>query len=272
MGGISTRNFRIFRKLCGDDSLQSVVIATTMWEGVDEQVGKSREEELATKDDFFKPALDKGAQLVRHSNDLASAQAIVRLFLTSESPSVTLQIQSELENGIDIGETLVGKEVTREIFEQLTRQREEIRGVMEEIQQAVRTRDEESRLELLQERTRLEGIVARLQTETATMSAGYAEALRSLEERLKATEASAARSAAAAAAAASARAREAGGKGAAGGNQYPGQQTHSPIVQAVAATENSNAILEGKLAAAVPVVGFWGRLAVMLAPFSLTWR
>ena len=273
MGGISTRNFRIFRKLCGDDSLQNVVIATTMWEGVEEHVGKSREEELAAKDDFFKPALDKGAQLVRHANSLDSAQAIVRLFLTSEAPSVTLQIQSDLENGLDIGETLVGKEVTKELFEQMTRQREEIRGVMEEMQQAVRTRDEESRVELHQERTRLEGIVTRLQTESATMSAGYAEALRALEERLKAAEGSAARSAAAAAAtAAAAGAQAAGAKGAAGGCQYSGQQTHSPIVQAVAATENSNAVLEGKLAAAVPVVGFWGRLAIVMAPFSLTWR
>jgi len=56
------------------------------------------------------------------------------------------------------------------------------------------------------------------------------------------------------------------------GNQYPFQQAPSPVVQAVAATENSNAVLEGKLAAAVPVVGFWGKLSFMLAPFSLTWR
>ncbi|THH15941.1 hypothetical protein EUX98_g9380, partial [Antrodiella citrinella] len=34
MGGVAKKNFRLFRKLCGDETLRSVIIATTMWQDV----------------------------------------------------------------------------------------------------------------------------------------------------------------------------------------------------------------------------------------------
>lgn len=260
IGGISARNFRMFRNLCGDVSLRSVVIATTMWDEIPTLTGEDRERELATKDVFFKPALDKGARLVRHTGTLESAQAIIRSVISHHSVSITLQIQDELSRGLSISETLAGKELGRELFEQMERHRQEMRGLMSEMQEASRTRDEESRQELAMERRRMEESIIRLQIDSSNLSKGYRDALMRMEERLRTAEA---------AAAAASKASADKGKG---GNQYPGQQTHSPIVQAVAATENSNAVLEGKVAAAVPVVGFWGKLSFMLAPFSLTWR
>ena len=260
IGGISARNFRLFRNLCGETSLRSVVIATTMWEEIPTLTGEERERELATKDVFFKPALDKGARLVRHAGTLESAQAIIRSIISHQSLSITLQIQDELSRGLGISETLAGKELGRELFEQMERHRQEMRGLMSEMQEASRTRDEESRQELALERRRMEASIIRLQIDSSNLTKGYRDALMRMEERLRTAEA--------AAAAASKASTDKG----MGGNHYPGQQTHSPIVQAVAATENSNAVLEGKLAAAVPVVGFWGKLSLMLAPFSLTWR
>jgi hypothetical protein len=143
----------------------------------------------------------------------------------------------------------------------MERHRQEMRGLMSEMQEASRTRDEESRQELALERRRMEASIIRLQIDSANLTKGYRDALMRMEERLREAEAAAA-----------AATKSSAGRGKDGGNQYPGQQTHSPIVQAVAATENSNAVLEGKVAAAVPVVGFWGKLSFMLAPFSLTWR
>ncbi|CAA7269495.1 unnamed protein product [Cyclocybe aegerita] len=271
IGGISARSFRLFRNLCGDATLCSVIIATTMWDQVGVEVGEEREKELATKDVFFRPALSKGARMARHSNTLESAQTIIRSLLQEGSQSVTLQIQEELARGFDISETNAGKELSRELFEQMARHREELKGLMAEIHEAARARDEESRKELAQERLRMESVIARLQFDSTNLVRGYKDALTKVEERLRITEAS---TAAASHLSGSFQASAMPGTVTkpAGGNEYPGQQTHSPIVQAVAATENSNAVLEGKLAAAVPVVGFWGRLAVMLAPFSLTWK
>ncbi|KAF8805394.1 hypothetical protein BYT27DRAFT_7193157 [Phlegmacium glaucopus] len=258
IGGISARNFRMFRNLCGDSSLHSVVIVTTMWDEITQATGEERERELANKDVFFKPALDKGARLARHTDTLESAQAIIRSIIGSESTSLTLQIQEELGRGLSISETLAGRELGRELFEQMERHRQEMRGLMTEMQEASRMRDEESRQELAVERRRMEASIIRLQVDCNNLTKGYRDALMKMEERMRAAEA-----------ASTSLTDKDKDKG---GDQYPGQQTHSPIVQAVAATENSNAVLEGKLAAAVPVVGFWGKLSFMLAPFSLTWR
>ena len=57
----------MFRKLCGDSTLQNVVIVTDMWGGVNPQVGGAREAELVREGIFFKPVLDKGAQIARRT-------------------------------------------------------------------------------------------------------------------------------------------------------------------------------------------------------------
>ena len=62
----------MFRKLCGESTLKNVVIVTNMWGKVEQDVGESREQELAGI--YFKPALDKQAQLVRHQIGRASCR------------------------------------------------------------------------------------------------------------------------------------------------------------------------------------------------------
>jgi len=262
VGGISARSFRMFRNLCGEDSLCKVVITTTMWDQVDLSLGEEREKELIDKEVFFKPAVEKGARLARHDNTLGSAQEIIRTIVQSCNTPVTLKIQEELNSGLNVADTQAGKEVNREIFEQIERHRMEMRGVLADIQEATRARDEESRGELLQERTKMEAVIRRLETDSANIAKGYGDILKNMEERLRVAEKIAIAS----------RLHAQAANGPADGGECPAQQTHSPVVQAVAATENSNAVLEGKLAAAVPVVGFWGKLSVMLAPFSLTWK
>ena len=135
-------------------------------------------------------------------------------------------------------------------------------ALLNDIQEATRARDDESRRELLQERTKMEAIIRRLENDSANNARSYGDILKNMEERLRISEKIAI----------SSRLHAQASNAPPNGGKYPPQQTHSPVVQAVAATENSNAVLEGKLAAAVPVVGFWGKLSVMLAPFSLTWK
>ena len=73
----------MFRKLCGDSTLQNVVIVTNMWGQVDPEVGEAREFELMNRDILFKPILDKGAQIARNENTVTSAQKIIRLVLNN---------------------------------------------------------------------------------------------------------------------------------------------------------------------------------------------
>ena len=98
----------MFRKLCGESTLRNVVIVTNMWGEVDPRVGEAREAELMGKDIFFKPALDKGAQIARNENTVTSARKIIRLVL--DNHPLPLRIQEELVNeGKDITETCAGE-------------------------------------------------------------------------------------------------------------------------------------------------------------------
>ncbi len=134
MGGTSTRNFRMFRKLCGDESLQNVVLVTNMWGQVPLDIGEAREQELKEQDIFFKPVLDEGAQIKRHNNTLASTHEILRS-VAFKGP-VPLRIQKELvDEKKDITDTDAGEELGRELHEQAKRfkeQQEKLREEMEE--------------------------------------------------------------------------------------------------------------------------------------------
>lgn len=150
MGGTSRRNFRLFRELCGKESLRNVLIVTTMWSGVDPNIGETREQELAMSDDLFKPVLDEGGQLVRHDGREESAQGILRCLIHNDG--VPLRIQRELvDEGKLLADTAAGTELSNQLTERLSRLEGEIGKLREEIGQLILARDEKARNELLLE-------------------------------------------------------------------------------------------------------------------------
>jgi hypothetical protein len=183
MGGISTRNFNMFRKLCGDSTLQNVVIVTNMWGEVDPQVGKAREAELVREDIFFKPVLDKGAQIAPHENTATSAQNIIRLVLNNHP--LPLRIQEELVNEHkDISETGAGEELNREINAQIKKHQEEMRVLREEMQQAMKDKDEETRRELEIETQKMQKEIARFENDAKRLASDYKNEKDKLDTRL----------------------------------------------------------------------------------------
>jgi hypothetical protein len=96
---------------------------------------------------FFKPVLDKGAQMARHENTVPSAERIIRLILKNNP--LPLQIQMELvKEGKDISETSAGEELTRELNAQIKKYKEEVRTLREEMKQAIKDKEGEIRGEL----------------------------------------------------------------------------------------------------------------------------
>ncbi|KAJ7096526.1 P-loop containing nucleoside triphosphate hydrolase protein [Mycena belliarum] len=185
MGGISTRNFKMFRQLCGESSLKNVVIVTTMWGEVGLEVGEAREAELASDDRFFKPVLDKGALMLRHENDTASAQAILH-YLTRNQPRA-LRIQRELvDQGKDISQTAAGVELNRELAEQIRRHREEMAVLQKEMKEAIRAKDEETRQELEIETKKLQAEMSRVQEDSQKLASDYNTQKAELEKRMEA--------------------------------------------------------------------------------------
>ncbi|KAG6862116.1 hypothetical protein C0995_005928 [Termitomyces sp. Mi166 len=252
MGGISSRNFRMFRNLCGERSLRNVAIVTNFWEGVDPQVGEAREGELASKEALFKPLLDKGARLIRHNpNTLQSAQTILRSFL-GQTPQ-PLQIQCELETGMDITETLAGKELNRELTELIAQHRKEMLTLVNEMNEASRTRDEETRKELAEDRAKLQEEIKSIQSDASNLAASYAEALAKLQQRMEEKDNAT---------------KSLHDIAEEGDSQVRSEGAFKNLKDPV----HDNAVLEARLGGAFPVFGFGGKLAVMLSPFSLSWK
>lgn len=155
MTGMSRRNFSMFRKLCGDDTLRNVIIVTNMWSEVNAERGLAREDELATDDMFFKPVLDKGARMMRHDNSYQTAADILSQLVPNRRQ--TLLIQRELvDEDKDIAETTAGAELARDLEEQTRKYRETVRQLALEHEEALLAEDIETVRELEEERQQAE--------------------------------------------------------------------------------------------------------------------
>ncbi|KAF8972225.1 hypothetical protein BDZ97DRAFT_1783812, partial [Flammula alnicola] len=131
-GGISTRNFKMFRQLCGESTLKNVVIVTNMWGEVSPELGEAREAELASQDMFFKPVLDKGALLLHHENTRDSTHGILKHII--QNHPLSLQIRRELvDQKKDISQTGAGEELNRELMEQIQDHHSEMWMLQEEM-------------------------------------------------------------------------------------------------------------------------------------------
>ena len=183
MGGGLTRNFRMFRTLCGEAALKNVVIVTNMWGGVEPEVGYAREAELMREDIFFKPALENGARMVRHTNTVPSAEAIIRHFFDNQP--LPLQIQRELiDERMDIVETGAGRELNRELNAQIRKHQEEVRAIAEEMEIAKNDKDEEARHELAIETKRMYEEIERFENEARRLASDYQREKTEFQARL----------------------------------------------------------------------------------------
>ena len=133
MGGIATRNFRMFRQLCGEQTLTNVVIVTNRWEEIQLDVGEAREQELRTDERFFKPVIDKGAQMVRHNNTPEVARAILSHLI--QNKPIPLRIQVELvDEKKRFEETDAGVELNKELHELMRKHQQEMKELREELE------------------------------------------------------------------------------------------------------------------------------------------
>lgn len=128
MQGSLKRNLDVFRKLCGDGALRHVVLCTTKWSQVEEEVGERRTEHL--KGVFWKEMIEHGSTVLALNDqnvglpaDLAmspenscrfvSAWRVVNLIIESNREKMTaLQIQKELvDDRKPIPDTEAGREL-----------------------------------------------------------------------------------------------------------------------------------------------------------------
>ena len=169
--GIGGRNFNIFRELCGERALGSVVLVTNMWSAVSREVGEAREGVLSA--DFFKPVLKKGAQMFRHFDTPESAHGAIRKII-AVGRQAALQIQWELVvEQKSLVNTSAGKALKRELEERLRQYEAEFKRVWEEMEQALMEKDEVARKELEEETKRLQEEMRRIKEDAEGMDVNY---------------------------------------------------------------------------------------------------
>lgn len=108
-----TRQARMFRKLCGDQSMSSITIATTFWGMVSEEAGEARVRDL--KDQHLGPYIARGAQLKKYDDNKESAHQIISDILKAGN-ALPVRIQKQ---AVSTGNHLVdasGFEESRRIF------------------------------------------------------------------------------------------------------------------------------------------------------------
>lgn len=182
VGGLAKEDFHVFRKICGNDGLKNVVIMTTMWRNVSEEVGNTRAQELAELDGFFKPALAKGARLVHHRDDTVdSARAIIRSILDNHPRP--LEIQAEMVQGEkSIGQTAAGQEIDRRIAAIVAEYEGRLKEQYEAADRALKERDAETREEVLEVANTLRDQIKMLEEERARSADDYKRIQQRLEE------------------------------------------------------------------------------------------
>ena len=75
MGETALKNIAMFEQLCGKSALANVVLVTTMWADVEEEIGRTREGQL--KRLYWKAMISAGSQMMRFDNTPESAWAII---------------------------------------------------------------------------------------------------------------------------------------------------------------------------------------------------
>ncbi|KAJ2935876.1 hypothetical protein H1R20_g1217, partial [Candolleomyces eurysporus] len=163
VNNLAKTNFGIFRELCGDYYLRNVIIMSNMWSRLSSEVeGHRRVTELAGLDDFFKPAIAKGAAMMHHMQDtVESAHMVIRQILKNHP--IALRIQEEIvDQGKSINETGAGMAVDEELA-QLTHQCE--LKLKMQFAAARRERDERTRKEQLKEVERARQLLEKVEEE-----------------------------------------------------------------------------------------------------------
>ena len=145
----------MLRKLCGYESMSSVIIATTMWDRVSESVGEEHEFGLKTK--FWGRMLSDGSRVMRHTNDHNSAINIID-DLVNRNTTIVLDIQKQMLNQrASLLQTAAGFAVDTDLVKTWRRVQEALEDTREDMKDAIAVNDKEYVEEIAREQQLLEG-------------------------------------------------------------------------------------------------------------------
>ncbi|CAD6580746.1 MAG: hypothetical protein ASARMPRED_000311 [Alectoria sarmentosa] len=142
MTGNALKNLDMFKKMCGEESLECVVLATTMWDSVTQRVGNAREEELVSEPLFWGSMKLLGSMVERLSGDKGtearhnSAMNIVQKIVLKKK-KIVLDIQREMvDDHKPLAETSAGQELDRGLREAKLKHQKELKSIQDSMEKA----------------------------------------------------------------------------------------------------------------------------------------
>lgn len=169
MQGSAKRNLTLFKKLCGDDALKRVILATTMWDRVEREVAIRREEELVSTEEFWGWMVGKGSRVHQHHNEKATARQIINQLVEFEAPgAVSLQKQL-VDDGLTLDKTSAGVELQSELVKERERWKKELEEVEKNMKTAMEEKDAETEKIMGEERDRYTSMIKKAEGKTAAL-------------------------------------------------------------------------------------------------------
>src|SRR6266498_2260415 len=127
MAGTPLRNLRLFEKLCGEE-FDRIILTTTMWNEVDDNLGSEREEELKTL--YWKSMIDRGSYVKRFLYTRESAFEVLTPIFNQVNSRNALLLQKEMNDlGLKLKETSAGKSLYMVLGELTERQQDILRRI-----------------------------------------------------------------------------------------------------------------------------------------------
>jgi hypothetical protein len=183
IGGSGMKNLRMFRKLCGEGGLGSVVLATTMWSLCPAADAGRREDQLVNQNDLWKFLVSKGASVFRQDDGVVSGQKIIDYLINRAQP-VTLDIQREMvDQGMKLGDTGAGREVQEELEKLKEKHEKEMREIRQDMEEAIKEKDEERQEELREYRNQVDRQMKEAAEQTRQLEASREQLRREMKEQ-----------------------------------------------------------------------------------------
>jgi len=182
-------NLRMFKRLCGRNTIRKVVIATTFWDFVTLATGQDREDQLKSNDNFWGAMIKSGSHVFRHDRDQQSAKEIVEYLASKRDQRVPLAIQEEMvDQDKKLDQTDAGMELDAQLLMQKKTYEEKLANVRAEMKEALAARDCEWQEQLQEMRREVEKQMEKDERDRKKLEAANEELMemtrRELEKRL----------------------------------------------------------------------------------------
>jgi hypothetical protein len=162
----------MFKNLCGTKSYKNVVVLTTFWDEINEELGQGREAQL--KGQYFKEFVEGGARFVRNNQTVERTHEVLKHIFTLDPTYPLLAIELGRQK-IVLEKTAAGSVQREEVEWMIAKHKQEVAEIEEEMR-AAKDYNAATKQALEKERVEMQKKLAKWETERTELRRGLDEA------------------------------------------------------------------------------------------------